>query len=145
MTARHAIFPTLARIAFLADDAVLSSLSLVMGSDELRRYTMPDIDPQSTFRGLPLTAEQDAEIRHYIKRKKQHGEPWDTPELAAMLKDMLEPPGDDDEGLDATDADEMKAAAERAAASIDEDMEPIEASEERNAAMEAEVMKGLGL
>jgi len=106
---------------------------------------MPDIDPQTTFRGLPLTAEQDAEVRHYIKKKKQHGEPWDTPELAAMLKDMLEPPGDDDEGLDATDADEMKAAAERAAASIDEDMEPIEANEERNAAMEAEVMKGLGL
>src|SRR2546425_12008040 len=140
MTARHAIFPTLARIAFLADDAVLSSLSLVMGSDEPRRHTMPDIDPQSTFRGLPLTAEQDAEIRHYIKRKKQHGEPWDTPELAAMLQDMLEPPSDDDEGLGAT-ADEMKKAAERAAASIDEAMEPIEASEERNAAMESEVMK----
>ena len=101
---------------------------------------MPDIDPQSTFRGLPLTAEQDAEIRHYIKRKKQHGEPWDTPELAAMLQDMLEPPSDDDEGLGAT-ANEMKTAAERAAASIDEAMEPIEASEERNAAMESEVMK----
>lgn len=104
---------------------------------------MPDIDPQSTFRGLPLTAEQDAEVRHYIKKKKQHGEPWDTPELAAMLQDMLEPPGDEDEeeGLDDT-AEEIKAAAERAAASIDEDMEPIEASEERTAAMEAEVMKG---
>jgi len=101
---------------------------------------MPDIDPQSTFRGLPLTAEQDAEIRHYIKRKKQHGEQWDTPELVAMLQDMLEPPSDDDEGLGAT-ADEMKAAAERAAASIDEAMEPIEASEERNAAMESEAMK----
>ena len=105
---------------------------------------MPDIDPKSTFRGLPLTAEQDAEVRHYIKKKKQHGEPWETPELAAMLKDMLEPPGDDDddEELDAT-ADEMKAAAERAAASIDETMDPTEASEERNAAMESEVMKGL--
>ncbi len=102
---------------------------------------MPDIDPTSVFRGLPLTEEQDAEIRHYIKKKKQHGEPWDTPELAAMLKDMLEPPSDDDEGLGAT-ADEMKAASERAAASIDEAMEPIEASEERNAAMESEVMKG---
>ncbi|MGH6627349.1 MAG: hypothetical protein ACRECD_12580 [Burkholderiaceae bacterium] len=102
---------------------------------------MPDIDPQSTFRGLPLTAEQDAEVRHYIKKKKQHGEPWDTPELAAMLKDMLEPPNDDGEELDAP-ADEMKAAAERAAASIDEDMEPIEASEERHAALESEIMKG---
>lgn len=103
---------------------------------------MPDIDPKSTFHGLPLTAEQDAEVRHYIKKKKQHGEPWDTPELAAMLKDMLEPPSDDEEELDAT-ADEMKAAAERAAASIDETMDPTEASEERNAAMESEVMKGL--
>jgi len=102
---------------------------------------MPDIDPESTFRGLPLTAEQDAEIRHYIKKKMQHDQPWDTPELAAMLEDMLEPPRDDEEGLDAP-ASEMKAAAERAAASIDEDMEPIEASEERKAAMESEVMKG---
>ena len=38
---------------------------------------MPDIDPNSTFRGLPLTVEQDAEVRHYIKKKKQHGEPWE--------------------------------------------------------------------
>jgi hypothetical protein len=44
--------------------------------------------PQSTFRGLPLAPGQDAEVRHYIKRKKQHGAPWGTPELA----DMLEPP-----------------------------------------------------
>ena len=102
---------------------------------------MPDIDPKSTFRGLPLTAEQDAEIRHYIKKKKQHGEPWDTPELAAMLKDMLVPPSVEDEELGTT-AEEMKVAAERAAASIDEDMEPIEAREERNAAMESERMKG---
>jgi hypothetical protein len=102
---------------------------------------MPEIDPQSTFRGLPLTAEQDAEVRHYIKKKMQHGQPWDTPELAAMLQDMLEPPGDDEEEVDDA-ASEMKAAAERAAASIDEDIEPIEASEERNAAMESEIMKG---
>ena len=102
---------------------------------------MPDIDPESTFRGLPLTAEQDAEIRHYIKKRMQHGQPWDTPELAAMLEDMLEPPGEDEEEFDDT-ASEMKAAAERAAASIDEDIEPIEASEERNAAMESEIMKG---
>ena len=103
---------------------------------------MPDVDPNSTFRGLPLTEEQDAEVRHYIKKRRQHGEPWDTPELEAMLRDMLEPPGDDEEEFGET-ADEMKAAAERAAAAVDEDMEPIEASEERNAALEAEVMKGL--
>lgn len=102
---------------------------------------MPDIDPRSTFRGLPLTAEQDAEVRHYIKKKNQHGEPWDTPELAAMLKDMLEPPSGDDDELDAA-ADETKAFAERAAAAIDEDIDPIEASEERHAALESELMKG---
>lgn len=104
---------------------------------------MLDIDPKSTFRRLPLTVEQDAEVRHYIRKKVRHGEPWDTPELAAMVRDMLEPPSDDgNDGELGADADETKAAAERAAASIDEAMEPIEASEERNAAMESELMKG---
>jgi hypothetical protein len=103
---------------------------------------MPDIDANRTFRGLPLTAEQDAEVRHYIKKKKQHGEPWDTPELQAMLKDMLEPPPEDDL-VDEDSDDETRAAAERASAFIDETMDPIEASEELHAAMEAEVMKGL--
>ncbi|GAB3627022.1 hypothetical protein PTE30175_05035 [Pandoraea terrae] len=102
---------------------------------------MPDTDPQHTFRGLPLTAEQDAEVRHYIKKKKQRGEAWDTPELAAMLKDMLDPPSDDDTEADPT-ADEMRAAVERAETAIEDDMDPIEASEERNAALESEGMKG---
>ncbi len=83
---------------------------------------MPDIDPYDSFRGLPLTSEQDAEIKHYLKQKKQHGEPVDPLELAAMLKDMLEPPSnDDDEGQGAV-ADDRKAVFERAAASIDETM-----------------------
>jgi hypothetical protein len=102
---------------------------------------MPDATPQSTFRGLPLTPEQDAEVRHYIKRKKQHGALWDTPELAAMLEDMLAPPDNEDEGLGAT-VDETRAATERATSSIDETMDPIETNEERNAAMESEGMKG---
>jgi hypothetical protein len=101
---------------------------------------MTDFDPKSSFRGLPLTQEQDAEVRHYIKVKKRHGEPWDTPELSAMLKDMLEPPGEDEEefgdGLDPT-----KAVAERAAATIEDIIDPIEASEEFHAAMESEAMK----
>jgi hypothetical protein len=100
---------------------------------------MPDLNPESTFRGLPLTEEQDAEIRHYIKKKKQHGEEWDTPELAAMIKDMLEPPSDDEDF--GTDSDESFSELERVEAFIDETMEPIEASEERNAAMELEAMK----
>jgi len=102
---------------------------------------MPEIDPGNTFRGLPLTAEQDAEVRHYIKTKNQRGAPWDTPELAAMLKDMLEPPIGDEQDIDAI-VDEEKEVAERAAASVDEAMEPIEASEERNAAIESETMRG---
>jgi hypothetical protein len=105
---------------------------------------MTNSDPTSTFRGLPLTAEQDAEVRHYIKVRTQRGLPWDTTELNAMLKDMLQPPADDNDDFDAT-AGETKAAAERAMASVDEAMEPIEASEERNAAMESESMKGAKL
>jgi hypothetical protein len=101
---------------------------------------MTDIDPKSSFRGLPLTPEQDAEVRHYITVKKRHGEPWDTPELSAMLKDMLEPPSDDEEEFGAG-LDPAVAAAERAAGVSDDIADPIEASEERNAAMESEVMK----
>ncbi|HEV3105213.1 MAG TPA: hypothetical protein VGZ01_05960 [Trinickia sp.] len=106
---------------------------------------MTDIDPERTFRGLPLTPEQDAEIRHYIKGRKQHGLPWDTPELAAMLRDMLEPPPDDDnleEDL-GPDFDETRTAAERAEFSIEDEMDPIESYEERHAAMESEAMKRL--
>jgi len=105
---------------------------------------MTDLDPDTTFRGLPLTPEQDAEVRHYIKLQKQRGLPWDTPELSAMLKDMLQPPGDEEDEFDEFDpsADETKAAAERARGSVEEEMDSIEASEEWNAAMESEIMKG---
>ncbi|RQR26679.1 hypothetical protein DIE23_28930 [Burkholderia sp. Bp9143] len=108
---------------------------------------MSDTGPQSTFRGLPLTVEQDAEVRHYIKDRTRRGLPWDTPELSAMLNDMLNPPGDgdgdgDDDGDVTSPPDETRAAAERATASIDEAMDPIEANEEWNAAMESEGMKG---
>jgi len=50
-----------------------------------------------TFRGLPLSAEQDSEIRHYIHARDRSGLPWDTPELQAMLVDMLDPPETDQE------------------------------------------------
>lgn len=105
---------------------------------------MTDIDPERTFRGLPLTPEQDAEIRHYIKGRKQHGKPWDTPELDAMLRDMLEPPGEDDaeEGLD-DDFGSARTVAERAQFSIEDETNPIEASEEWHAAFESETMKRL--
>ena len=54
-------------------------------------------EPGNTFRGLPLTAEQDSEIRHYVHIRQRRGLPWDTPELNAMLADMLDPPPSDDE------------------------------------------------
>lgn len=92
---------------------------------------------QSTFRGLPLTAEQDATIRHYIKGRKQRGARGKTPELHSMLSGMLPPPGDEDEAFN-TGLYDRRSAMERATASLDESMEPIEASEERQAAMEAE-------
>ncbi|ALE54168.1 hypothetical protein SCB29_03930 [Paraburkholderia sp. SIMBA_055] len=102
---------------------------------------MDDSTSRGTFRGLPLTPEQDAEVRHYIKTKSRRGEPWDTPELELLLKDMLVPPLDEDTEAGAT-VDEVRSAAERATTFSDETMDPIEASEERNAAMEAEGMKG---
>lgn len=54
-------------------------------------------EPTNTFRGLPLTSEQDSEIRHYIHIRQRGGLPWDTPELHAMLADMLDPPEEDEE------------------------------------------------
>jgi hypothetical protein len=104
---------------------------------------MREATPQNTFRGLPLTPEQDAEVRHYIKTKKQHGAPWDTPALKAMLDDMLNPPSDEAGGAGEI-VDEARSASERATASVTETIEPISASEERNAAMENESMKGPG-
>jgi hypothetical protein len=53
---------------------------------------MQHAEPRTTFRGLPLTPEQDSEIRHYIHLRTRNGAPWDTPELKAMLHDMLDPP-----------------------------------------------------
>ena len=94
-----------------------------------------------TFLGLPLTAEQDSEIRHFLHRKAKLGKPWNTPELRGMLEDMLLPPStEDDSENDISDG--ALTAAEHAAAFVDQDMEPIEAYEELHAAMEAESMKG---
>nr|WP_314543368.1 hypothetical protein [uncultured Massilia sp.] len=58
---------------------------------------MMEPGPKNTFRGLPLSAEQDSEIRHYIHIRQRGGLPWDTPELHAMLADMLDPPEADEE------------------------------------------------
>jgi hypothetical protein len=64
---------------------------------------MNETDPATTFRGLPLTPEQDSEIRHYIHVRSRSGLPWDTPELQAMIADMLDPPevaDDESQALD---------------------------------------------
>jgi len=101
---------------------------------------MTDLGPERTFRGLPLTAEQDAEVRHYIKVQTQRHLPWDTPELRAMLREMIRPPEVIEEEPD-IEADDARAIAERARASIDEAMEPFEANEEWHAAVDSENMK----
>jgi hypothetical protein len=74
---------------------------------------MNENEPRATFRGLPLTPEQDSEIRHYIHLCTRNGTPWDTPELKAMLRDMLDPPElADEDGLSLDDS----IATERSAA-----------------------------
>jgi hypothetical protein len=75
---------------------------------------MKETEPRTTFRGLPLTPEQDSEIRHYIHLQSRHGAPWDTPELEAMLHDMLDPPelaDEDGQSLGHSMAAEYIAAA----------------------------------
>ncbi|MDQ0141806.1 hypothetical protein [Cupriavidus necator] len=99
----------------------------------------PDTSP--TFRGLPLTAQRDSEVRHYQNRRTRLGKPWDTPELRGMLEDMLLPPKTEDGGQEDVLLGPF-AAAERAASFVDEAMEPIEAYEDWNTAMEIEGMKG---
>ncbi len=77
---------------------------------------MMEAEPANTFRGLPLTSEQESEIRHYIHVRQRAGRPWDTPELHAMLADMLNPPE-----ADAEDQRSLSASmdTERSAAVVD--------------------------
>lgn len=81
---------------------------------------MNQSNPGTTFRGLPLTAEQDSEIRHYIHTKERSREQWDTPELRAMLADMLNPPEVVDDDIRPGDA---SMAAERATAQGEESLD----------------------
>lgn len=81
---------------------------------------MEEGNPGTTFRGLPLTAEQDREIRHYIHTRARSGLPWDTPELRAMVADMLNPPELADDERQATDE---SMAAERATAEGEEPLD----------------------
>lgn len=53
-------------------------------------------DEFQPFRGLPITREQDAEIRAYIMHCEANGSPWDTLELDYTIIEMLYPPPTDD-------------------------------------------------
>ena len=91
---------------------------------------MKEARPSDTFRGLPLTPEQESEIRHYIHIKERSGAPWDTPELAAMLADMLDPPELATEERQSID-DSMRAEHATALRGVDADFPPSDV--ERNA------------
>lgn len=71
----------------------------------------------ATFRQLPLTPEQLREVEHYIHVRERAGAAWDTPELARMLDDMLNPPATPD---DEQSALEQSIAAERSVAQNEE-------------------------
>ena len=51
-----------------------------------------DLSPADTWRGLPLSPAQNQEVLNYIQRCERSGVDWNTPELRAMLDDMLSPP-----------------------------------------------------
>ncbi len=56
-----------------------------------------DFEP---FRRLPLTRDQDAEIRAHIAHRVARGEAWDTLGFSCMLKDMLNPRPPEDDAAD---------------------------------------------
>ncbi|MGF6271691.1 DTW domain-containing protein YfiP [Massilia sp. UYP11] len=82
---------------------------------------MREATPGTTFHGLPLTAEQHSEIQHYIHRRLRAGEEWDTPELHAMLADMLDPP---EAAVPSRLDDDASIVAERFRAGRDDGDEP---------------------
>ncbi|TQK08242.1 hypothetical protein [Herbaspirillum sp. SJZ107] len=80
--------------------------------------------PAHTYSRLPLSPEQDSEIRHYIHGRQRSGLPWDTAELHAMIADMLEPPEVDEEDRQSLSGSMDK---ESAAARLDGDTDREEA------------------
>ena len=66
---------------------------------------MIELQPGTTFRGLPLSVQQEREIIHFIEARQRAGLPWDTPELSELIHDMLDPPELGDESrLDLDDS-----------------------------------------
>jgi len=83
---------------------------------------MREATPGTTFHGLPLTPEQHSEVQHYIHQRQRAGKEWDTPELQAMLADMIDPP----EAVDVSQVDDdASTAAERLMADRDNGDEPM--------------------
>lgn len=105
---------------------------------------MDDAGPESSFFGLPLSAEQKSELQHYIHQRARRGLPPDAAELRAMLRDMLAPPASDGFPDDAADAAGPLSDTERAAGMADDSGDPISTREERIAAIESEAMKHQG-
>ena len=101
---------------------------------------MKDSGPEFSFRGLPMSAEQESEIQHYILQRERRGLRPDVEELRAMVHDMLEPLACENPG-ERAEADGAHADAERAAAMVDNGGDPISTREERTAVREAEAMK----
>jgi len=50
-----------------------------------------------TFRNLPLTPEQDAEVRAYIEGCEARGEPWDVLGVYPRGADLQELPRENDD------------------------------------------------
>jgi hypothetical protein len=83
---------------------------------------MNEPGPGSAFRGLPLTPDQLREVEHYIHVRQRAGEEWNTPELQAMLDDMLNPPEVTDEdtaGLQASMVSEQSVAMDEESSEVD--------------------------
>jgi hypothetical protein len=101
--------------------------ALILQSED----TMIEPNPTNTFRGLPLTADQASEVEHYIHTHQRSGLPWDTPELQAMIDDMLNPPevAGDDEALDTCMSAEQATAMGEESGELD--LLPCERSRQR--------------
>lgn len=59
-----------------------------------------EISPGNTWQGLPLSPAQNREVLNYVERCGRAGLDWNTPELRAMLDDMLRPPEIIDDACD---------------------------------------------
>ncbi|WP_395408458.1 hypothetical protein ACHMW6_18115 [Pseudoduganella sp. UC29_106] len=101
---------------------------------------MEDLEPEISFLGLPLSAEQESELQHYIRQRLRRGLSPDAAELRGMLQDMLDPPMPDG-ATEGSVAPYALADAERAAGMVDDGGDPITTLEERIAAGEFEAMK----